>query len=224
VTGGQRIDEQLQPLAEGPHLAAAPVLLAARLRLGAALPGGGDESFEHAAVLLLQLRQPREGGPEAEQCRVAGVDAGDEGVGENLGDLGPGPPPGEGVDRLVAGVAPRPAEALGEQPPLAAPAEHVAAEERTEAVRKPAQLAVEEEVAVALGGLGRGDEPVAEADVAAQDRRGRLAVEEAVRPRLDAEPVVLLRADGAAGALLPFQDGNRGVGDGLLQPVGEGQP
>ena len=159
----------------------------------------------------------------AQQRRVAGVDAGDEGVGQRLGDLAAGAAAGEGVDGFVGVVAARRAEALGQQVQFAPPAEYIAGQERPQTARQLAQAAVEKEEAVAAGGVAGGGQPVAEAEFAAEVERGGVRVEEAVGAGLHAEAVAEKGFHLAAEARLLFEDHDLGGGQALLQAVGQRQ-
>src|SRR5439155_9497722 len=80
-----------------------------------------------------------------------------------------------------------------------------------------------QEVAVLARGLAGGHQTVAQAQVAAQLHGSRLGVEEAVGTDLDLEAALALGPDGAAGPAARFENGDVGVGQRLLKPVGDGE-
>src|SRR5262249_27992305 len=129
----QRVDEQPQALTEGPCPQAASRGLPTGRRLGATLLCRRCHPAREAAVFALQLGKTRERSREAEQRPVAGVNAGDEGIDQGVGDLIVGAAAGKGVDRLVGEVGARTAEPLVQQSELPPPAQHAAAQEREKA-------------------------------------------------------------------------------------------
>ncbi len=175
-------------------------------------------------MFALQGGQARQGGLDAQQLRIAGVNAGHEGVGQCLGHLAADATADEGVDGLVAAVPPRRTKTLGQEQEPAAPAEDVTGQKRRQAIRQQTQPAVEEEIAVAPRRVAGGEELRSQPQFAAQVEGERLVVEEAVGTDFDAETVVVLGANGAAqlGAFLQ-NDGLHGRRV-LFEPIGEGQP
>ena len=174
-------------------------------------------------MFAFHRRQARERRLHAEQRRVASVDAGDESVGQRLGDLPTRPAAHEVVDGFVGAVAARTTEALRQQAELRPPAEGAARQERPQAAGQLAQPALEEEEAVAARRLAHRNQAVAEAEFAAEIEHGGVRVEKAIGAGLHAEAVALKRPHLAAEARLPFEDDDRDVGQALLQAVGERQ-
>src|SRR5439155_20875816 len=142
-----------QPFAEGPQVAAASWQLTPRPGLPASPAGRAHHPPGEAAVLFFHGRQQGKGGANAEQGRVAGVNAGHERVGQHLRRLSTEPAANKGVDGFTLLTGPVAAKALGEDGQLAFPAQEITAEKGEEAPRDPAQLAGEKKIAVAAGGF-----------------------------------------------------------------------
>src|SRR5262249_50755737 len=84
--------------------------------------------------------------------------------------------------------------------------------------------AVPEDEAVGAGGLAGGDEPVAQAKVAAQVEGMRLGIEEAVGSGFDPEAAAALGPDVAAGPGRLFEERDRHARGKLAEAKGQRQP
>ena len=180
---------------------------------------------DDAAVLALQRGQAREGGRHAQQRRVAGVDAGDEGVGEHVGRFAAGAAAGEGVDRFVAAVAPRRPKALQrESSSLPRSSEDRCVREASRPPGRRRSLAVEEEVAIlcrrprwrgsSCSPRPRSRQSCSVVGLVSRKPLGPVSTLKAVAP---------LGPDGAAGAVALFEDGDLGSGQSCWQPDRRGQ-
>src|SRR5688572_4089859 len=73
------------------------------------------------------------------------------------------------------------------------------------------------------GRLGCRQEPIGDADIAAELNSSRLGIEKSVRPAFDGEAVTPLGPDRAADMVGCFEDGHVGIGSELLQTIREAQ-
>ena len=231
----ERADELAHPAAERLEGARRPAVAAPRP--GGAGAGGalGEGAADQAAVLPLQRDELGEGGRDAERVDVARVDAPEQRRREPLERLAPEPPADEAPDGLVARVVPPRQDEIEPHARLARPREERAPGEgedargdrQDEALRERVQDAVALDVDLAVPRVGL-DEPVAEAEVAAELGGLGAGGDERVGPALDDEAVAPLGDDVAAevGARLEERDGEGRAGAvaaGAEEAVGGGE-
>ena len=216
------LDQNAQPLAEGPHALWWWRRLAA-LRGGAsAFFRGAHEAADQAPGLAFHDGQARECRGDAELGRVAAVDAGHERIGEDVGGLLAGAARHEGGDRFIHG------DVVGRFRQSSPSSCHLPRIDRSGEVEQaewtagqPAELAAEEEVSVLAASFAGGDQAAGKAEVANEIGNGGSAIEKAVRAALDAKAVVILGTDVSAWSIARFEDRDcRGWGK-LLEAKGD---
>ena len=200
---GELRDELFHPVLEGDEEAPARV---GHPRLGRAAAGPPQPENDRA-LPLLELREARHRGREAQVVGIGGVDAGDERLGDALERLPAEPAPHERAEALVV----RPAAGEHEverHPELPRPGEEGRAQERREPRRREeleslgqrVEPAGAPDVDVAEPIVGAG-EAVLDAEPPAERQRPGLLREERVGPRLDEEAAHALGRDRAAEPL-----------------------
>ena len=180
-------------------------------------------------MLLLEVAEARESGEDREPLGVAGVDAGEQRLAEAIDRLLPEPPPKERGDRLVPATVPTRDHEVEAHAELAGPGEEAAAGEGQDLRRdgqhhplgKRVELPPVEDVDGAQVGV-RGNEALAQTELAAEGDALRLLREHRVRPALEQEPVARLGPDHPAEARPRLE---QEVGDlALVEGVGGRQP
>src|SRR5207244_10210353 len=160
----------------------------------------------------LGVDEPREERANRQPLDVAGVDAGQQWLGEIGHRFAAESPPDEATDRLVALVAAPGSPQLRSHPQLAGPREETRPNERAERRRNAEDGRGRERMqpssALNVGEpwFSRGHEPIAEPELLAQPDRPGFLREQGVGPGVDREAVDLLAEDDAAGARGAFQD------------------
>ena len=176
-------------------------------------PGRGTKAAKEAAVARFDLRQPREGGPQRQALRVAGMDAGHQRLAEALDRLLTQTPPQERCDRLVAFAAARDHEVEGHAQ-LAAPGEEAGAEEGSDPARdaehtfgQGVQPSPAEHVDRAWR-AGR-HEALAQSQVTAESDGVRLLGQDRVWAALEKKPLDALGADHSSPPRLLLEERER---------------
>src|SRR5260370_3388908 len=114
--------------------------------MGPPLPRDLGQTSHDAAVACLQLGHEWEGSRHAEQGRVAGINARDQGIRQDFGGLGPRAPADKGIDGFIGSRRPRGPKAFGQDAQFSTPAKKIAPEKSDEAGWQTTKLIPKEEV------------------------------------------------------------------------------
>ena len=168
-----------------------------------------------AIVPGLGVGKPGEQGPDRQAVHIAGMDAGEQRLG-NVGDrFRSEPAPHESGDRFVAVRSRARNHDLGGHPELGRRAEERGFEQRPEPRRKAENRSGRQRMQLAAAQNERGarqfggEEAVAEADLVAECDGSRLLDEERVRPCVDDELANALRDDDATRPRIALEHDDR---------------
>ena len=208
--GGEGANELLHPVGEGHE--ERPARAAGPGRLRGRPPGSPPEAEDHAPLLALELEKARHGRGQREHVGIGGVDPGHQRLGHALERLAAEPPGHESAEALV-GIAAAGQHEIHGHPELARPREEARPNERAESRRREELEAIGQWMqAPAEGDIGApkavvgADQPVLDAEPAAERQRPRLLREKRVGAALDEEALVPLRLYGAAHPVAGLQE------------------
>ncbi len=140
----------------------------------------------------------REGGFETQQFQVAAVNAGDEGVAEHFRRLTAHAATEKLADRFVIIRSAARASEFAQKPNFATNAQQSSGQQAKRAAWQFLQALVEKQEAMFARLIARGNEFVANSEVAAKLNGGGFGFEKAIGPRLDDEAVFMFGANLAA--------------------------